>query len=53
VPVADPRRRKISEDLNFRPIPSPIHPLGYEAKPSTYREVAPGHRVLVDPVTHS
>ncbi|MDP5308223.1 ABC transporter ATP-binding protein [Paracoccus spongiarum] len=52
VPVADPRRKKISEDLNFRPIPSPIHPVGYEAAPSVYREVAPGHRVLVDPVTH-
>jgi ABC-type glutathione transport system ATPase component len=53
VPVADPRQKKISEDLQFRPIPSPIHPIGYEPKPSVYREVAPGHRVLVDPVTHS
>lgn len=53
VPVADPRQKKISEDLNFSPIPSPIHPVDYEAKPSTYREVSPGHRVLVDPVTHN
>ena len=52
VPVADPRRKKISEDLRFRPIPSPIHPAGYSPRPSVYREVAPGHRVLVDPVTH-
>ncbi|OJH43284.1 ABC transporter ATP-binding protein [Paracoccus sp. SM22M-07] len=52
VPVADPRQKKISEDLNFRPIPSPIHPVDYTPQPSVYREVAPGHRVLVDPVTH-
>ncbi|WP_411957510.1 ABC transporter ATP-binding protein [Paracoccus homiensis] len=53
VPVADPRQRKISEDLNFRPIPSPIHPVDHVARPSVYRQVAPGHRVLIDPVTHS
>ena len=53
VPVADPRQKKISEDLTFRPIPSPIHPVDHVAQPSIYREVAPGHRVLVDPVTHS
>ncbi|MDO5647842.1 ABC transporter ATP-binding protein [Paracoccus sp. (in: a-proteobacteria)] len=52
VPVADPRQKKISEDLNFRPIPSPIHPVDYVAVPSTYQTVAPGHRVLIDPVTH-
>ncbi len=53
VPVADPRQKKISEDLNFKPIPSPIHPVDYVAKPSVYAEVAPGHRVLIDAVTHS
>ena len=52
VPVADPRQKKITEDLSFKPIPSPMHPVDYVAKPSVYREVAPGHRVLVDPVTH-
>ena len=52
VPVADPRQKKISEDLNFKPIPSPIHPVGHVPPRSVYREVAPGHRVLVDPVTH-
>ncbi|MDQ7260478.1 ABC transporter ATP-binding protein [Paracoccus sp. PS-1] len=52
VPVADPRRRKISEDLRFRPIPSPIQPIGYVPLPSTYAEVAPGHLVLTEPVTH-
>lgn len=52
VPVADPRQKKIDENLRFRPIPSPIHPIDYVAVPSTYREVAPGHLVLTDPVTH-
>ncbi len=52
VPVADPRQKKINEDLRFRPIPSPIFPVDYVAPASVYREVAPGHRVLVDPVTH-
>ena len=45
VPVADPRKKKISEDLKFTPIPSPIFPVGHDAPRSTYREVAPGHRV--------
>ncbi|MFT4014976.1 MAG: ABC transporter ATP-binding protein [Paracoccus sp. (in: a-proteobacteria)] len=52
VPVADPRRKKISEDLRFRPIPSPIHPVGYQPEPSAWREVSPGHRVLLSPRTH-
>jgi len=47
VPIADPRKRKEEKDLNFKPIPSPIHPLSYDAEPSVYREVAPGHKVLV------
>ncbi|MEO9897505.1 MAG: ABC transporter ATP-binding protein [Paracoccaceae bacterium] len=46
VPIADPRQRKDEKDLNFKPIPSPIHPLGYEAAPSEYNEVEPGHFVL-------
>ena len=46
VPVADPHRRKSEKDLNFKPIPSPIHPVGYESEPNTYREVSPGHLVL-------
>ena len=47
VPIADPRKRKEEKDLNFKPIPSPIHPISYDAEPSVYREVAPGHKVLV------
>ncbi|MGV6848900.1 MAG: ABC transporter ATP-binding protein [Marinibacterium sp.] len=47
VPVADPNQRKSERDLNFKPIPSPIHPLDYTPEPSVYREVAPDHFVLV------
>ncbi|KMW56358.1 Dipeptide transport ATP-binding protein DppD [Candidatus Rhodobacter oscarellae] len=47
VPVADPTRRKSERELNFKPIPSPIHPIGYTPEPSVYREVSPGHQVLV------
>lgn len=46
VPVADPRQRKSEKDLNFKPIPSPIFPIGHEPEPSVYDEVAPGHLVL-------
>lgn len=47
VPIADPRRRKDERDLNFKPIPSPMHPVGYEPEPSKYREVSPEHFVLL------
>ncbi len=46
VPIADPRRRKSEKDLNFKPIPSPIHPVGYEPEPNVYQEVGPDHFVL-------
>ena len=46
VPVPDPRVRKLESDLDFKPIPSPIFDLDYRPEPSTYEEVAPGHRVL-------
>ena len=47
VPIADPRQRKNESDLNFKPIPSPIHPTSYVAEPSVYREVVLGHKVLI------
>jgi peptide/nickel transport system ATP-binding protein/glutathione transport system ATP-binding protein len=47
VPIADPATRKLDGDLNFKPIPSPIHPLTYQAEPSLYETVGPNHRVLV------
>ncbi|WP_417723907.1 dipeptide ABC transporter ATP-binding protein [Salipiger sp.] len=46
VPIADPHRRKSEKDLNFKPIPSPIHPEGYEPPANVYEEVGPGHFVL-------
>ncbi|MGY3439516.1 MULTISPECIES: ABC transporter ATP-binding protein [unclassified Marinovum] len=46
VPIADPRLRKSEKDLNFKPIPSPIHPVGHAPEPSAYTEVGPGHFVL-------
>ncbi|MEH6749603.1 MAG: ABC transporter ATP-binding protein [Paracoccaceae bacterium] len=46
VPVADPRKRKSERDLNFKPIPSPIHQAGYVPAPSEYKEVSKGHFVL-------
>ncbi len=46
VPIADPRQRKSEKDLNFKPIPSPIHPVSYVPEPSAYKEVEPGHLVM-------
>ncbi len=46
VPVADPKKRKKEAELNFKPIPSPVFPVGYEAEPSKYSEVTPGHLIL-------
>ncbi|MBE9638528.1 ABC transporter ATP-binding protein [Salipiger mangrovisoli] len=46
VPIADPRRRKSEKDLNFKPIPSPIHPVGYEPEPNVYQQVGHDHFVL-------
>ncbi|MFD1342359.1 ABC transporter ATP-binding protein [Litorisediminicola beolgyonensis] len=47
VPIADPRQRKSERDLNFKPIPSPIHEAGYTPDPTRYKEVSPGHKVLI------
>ncbi len=46
VPIADPRRRKLDKQMNFKPIPSPIHSVSYQAEPSVYNEVEAGHFVL-------
>ncbi|MEL7088546.1 MAG: hypothetical protein AAGL98_08945, partial [Planctomycetota bacterium] len=46
VPVADPRQRKSEAELNFKPIPSPVYPVGHNPAPSVYDEVSPGHFVL-------
>lgn len=47
VPIADPSRRKAEHELNFKPIPSPIHDLSYDPQPSEYKEVSNEHFVLV------
>ncbi|MBM1309327.1 ABC transporter ATP-binding protein [Sulfitobacter mediterraneus] len=47
VPIADPRQRKDEKDLNFKPIPSPIHPTSYSPQKSIYRQIEPGHEVLL------
>ena len=46
VPIADPEKRKSERDLNFKPLPSPIHDLTHDPKPSEYKEVAKNHYVL-------
>jgi ABC-type oligopeptide transport system ATPase subunit len=46
VPIADPSNRKSERDLNFKPIPSPIHKTGFVPEPSVYDEVDLGHLVL-------
>ena len=46
VPIADPRQRKSEKDLNFKPIPSPVHGLDYVPEPSEYSKIPDGHFVL-------
>ena len=46
VPIADPERRKSERELNFKPIPSPIHDLDYKPEPSVYNQVGEDHYVL-------
>ena len=46
VPIADPDKRKSERDLNFKPLPSPIHDLSHDPAPSEYKEVLKNHYVL-------
>jgi ABC-type oligopeptide transport system ATPase subunit len=46
VPIADPRQRRLHDDQVYKPIASPVFPLGYQAAPSSYDEIGPGHFVL-------
>jgi len=48
VPIADPTRRRPYDDQAFRPLSSPIFPVGTTLRPSTYEEVQPGHLILRD-----
>ena len=46
VPVADPRRRTLTEDFESKPIPSPIHPLDYDPGPTEYTHLGGEHYIL-------
>ncbi|MBV1864070.1 MAG: ABC transporter ATP-binding protein [Rhodobacteraceae bacterium] len=48
VPRPNPRNRQIDKVLNFKPIPSPIYPIGHEVLPSKYSEVSKEHWVLLE-----
>ena len=48
VPIADPTRRTVHDNLKFKPIPSPVFPVGHQPQPSVYYEAAPGHFALND-----
>ncbi len=46
VPIADPSKRKTEREMNFKPLPSPIHDLTHDPKPSEYKKVSKDHYVL-------
>jgi len=46
VPIADPAKKQLDRDLQFKAIPSPIHALDYIPEPSVYTEITRGHFVL-------
>ena len=53
VPVADPKKRNKIDDLKFKAISSPIHPLEYVPDPSAYAEIEKGHLVLQNELGYS
>jgi ABC-type glutathione transport system ATPase component len=48
VPIADPTRRLLKESAEFKPLPSPVFPVGEERPAPVYDVVTPGHLVLQD-----
>ena len=46
VPIADPKKRFNRDDINFKPISSPIMDLGFVPEPSRYNMIKKGHYVL-------
>ena len=46
VPIADPKKRFDRDDINFKPISSPIRDLGFVPEPSSYNMIKKGHYVL-------
>jgi peptide/nickel transport system ATP-binding protein len=47
VPVPDPARRGLRRNLPVEELKSPVRPMGFEPPQRTWREVAPGHLVMV------
>jgi peptide/nickel transport system ATP-binding protein/glutathione transport system ATP-binding protein len=41
-------RRTLKESAEFKPLPSPVFPVGQESAPPVYDEISPGHLVLQD-----
>ena len=46
VPIADPKKKNISNDMNFKPIPSPVFPVGHITENPIYEEIEDGHLIL-------
>ena len=46
VPIADPNKRNISNDMSFKPIPSPVFPVGHIPEEPEYEQIEPGHLIL-------
>ena len=46
VPIADPKKRFNRDDINFKPISSPIRDLGFVPEASSYNMIKKGHYVL-------
>ena len=53
VPIADPHKRKSEDEINFKPISSPINPLEHSAAPSSYKKVGTDHYVIETDVGYS
>jgi hypothetical protein len=46
VPIANPHKRMVEAELNFKPISSPIHPIGHRPEQNRYADLGAGHFVL-------
>ena len=53
VPIADPKKRFNVDDINFKPISSPIRDLGFVPEPSSYNMIKEGHYVLNNDIGYS
>jgi peptide/nickel transport system ATP-binding protein len=48
VPIPDPARKRARAALDVSELPSPMRPHDYQPPARTYREVSPGHQVMID-----